>query len=292
MSLKNNPILTIFQNQKITIILKLKDNRFITYSEQDRLIRVFNRNYSLSYTINKIKSQINSMIQLQDEKLMCSSYEITIIQLNKREYEIFQILKIWTTKIIEIYENNIVASQNNYIRFYSLTNDKFILKDECKFEEIVNNIIKVKNNELCLLLDNCSKIISIHIFDIESKEIISKLYEIKAKESGEMCLIQNKYLIVSFYLSLILIDIEEYKILHEIRTSFGCVITFCLWNDFTFFSGDEIGDIIEWKINNNKISKIKEYNNGKKTVKSIIKFNNNTMAACCNDGYIRFYDLE
>ena len=232
------------------------------------------------------------MVQLKDEKTVCSSYEITILQLNKRDYEIIQILKIWTTKIIEIYENNIIAAQNSYIRFYSLTNDKFSLKDECKFEENVNNVIKIKDNELCLLLDNCSKIISIHIFDIESKEIISKLYEIKAKESGEMCLLENKYLIVSFYLFLILLDIEEYKILHEIRTSFGCVITFCLWKDYTFFSGDEIGDIIEWKINNNKIVKVKEYNNGKKTVKSIIKFNNNTMAVCCNDGYIRFYNLD
>ena len=271
--------------------MSLKEPILTTYSDEERALRVFNRNYSLSYIISKIKSQINSMIQIQNGKLICSSYEITILQLNKKNYEIIQILKFWTNKIIEIFNNNLIAAQNNYIRFYSIINDKFDLKNECKFEENVNNIIKIKDNEICLLLDNYSKKLSINIFNIESKKVELKLYEIKNKESGEMCLLQNKYLIVSFYLYLILIDIEEYKIMHEIKTSFGCAITFCVWNDFIFFSGDEIGDIIEWKISKNRIIKVKEYNNGKKTVKNIIKFNNNLIAACSNDGFIKFYDL-
>ena len=80
-----------------------------------------------------------------------------------------------------------------------------------------------------------------------------------------MILVEKKYLVVSLYLYLILIDIKELKVIHEIKTSFGAVLTFFLWNDYTFFSGDEIGDIIEWKISKNKILKIKEYNNGKKS---------------------------
>ena len=233
MSLKE-PILTFFQNQKISILLKLKDNRFTTYSEEERAIRIYNRNYSLSYLVTKIKSQINSMIQIQNGKIVCSSYEITILQLNKKNYEIIHILKIWTNKIIEIFDNNLIAVQNNYVRFYSIINDKINLKDECKFEENVNNIIKIKDNEICLLLDNYSRQLSINIFNIESKKLELKLYEIKNKESGEMFLLENKYLIVSFYLYLILIDIEGYKIIHEIKTSFGCVITFCVCNDFIF----------------------------------------------------------
>ena len=107
-----------------------------------------------------------------------------------------------------------------------------------------------------------------------------------------MILVENKYLIVSLYLYLILIDIDEYKIIHEIKTCFGCVLTFCLWNDYKFFSGDEIGDIIEWKISKNKSLTIKEYNNGKKAVKSIIKINNNLIAAGSYDGFIKFYDIS
>ena len=291
MSLKSI-ILTLEQNQKISIILKLKDNRFITYSEEDRKIRVYNRNYSLSYIINKIQSQINSMIQLENEIIICSSYEITILKLNKENFTILQILKIWTNKIIEMPQNNIIAKQNSYVKFICFDKDKYALKDEIAFEENVNNIIKINKNEICLLLDNYYKNITISIFDIDSKKIIKKISKIKSKESGEMCIIENKFLVVSLYLCLILIDIEKYEIINKIRTSFGSVITFCVWNNYTFFSGDEIGDIIEWKIEENKIVKKKEYNNGKKTVKTIIKFNNNLIAACSNDGFIKFYDID
>ena len=290
MSLKD-PILTVFQTQKISILLKLKDDRLIIYSEEDRAIKLYNYNFSLSYTINKISSLIKSMIQIKNENLICASYEITVLQLNKNNYDIIQTLKIRTDKILEISDNNIIALQNSNITFYSLQNNKYILKEECKFKEYVDNAIVIKDNDICLLLDNYSKTLSINIFDIESKEMKFQLYEIKNKESGEMCVIQNKYLIVSLYLYLILIDIDTYKILHQIRTSFGCVVTFCPWNDYTFFSGDDIGDINEWKINNNKIVKVKEYNNGQKTIKSILKINDNLMAAGSYDKFIKFYKL-
>ena len=289
MSLKD-PILTFFQNKKILILLQLKDGRLLIYSE-DRSIRIYNRNYSISYIISKIKSQINSMIQTEDEKLICSSYEITIFKLNKKNYEIIQLIKVWTNKIIEISDKDLIAIQNSSIRFYSLENNRYNLIEESKFEENVDNIIKIKDNDVCLLLDNYNKFLSINIYNIETKNIF-KLYETKNKESGEMCIIQDKYLIVSLYLCLILIDIEkDYKIINEIRTSFGCVNTFCFWKDSTFFSGDDIGDIIEWKINKNKIIKIKEYNNSKKAVNSIIGFKNKLIVVGSNDGFIKFYKL-
>jgi len=291
MSLKE-PILTIFHNQKISILLQLKDGRLAVYSE-DRIIKIYNRNYSISFVINKIKSLINSMIQTKDEKLICGSYEITILKLNKNGYEIIQEIKTRTNKIIEISDNNLISILGNDMRFYSIENNKCKLKEEIKFEENVENLIKVNNEDLCLLLDNYNRMMSINIYNIESKQIVIKLFEMKSKESGEMCILQNKYLVVSLYLCLILIDIlDGYNIIHNIKTSFGCVVTFCYWKDLIFFSGDEIGDIIEWKINNNKIVKIKEYNNSKKTVRSIIKYNNNLIAAGSNDGLIKFYDLD
>ena len=291
MSLKE-PILTIFQNQKISILLQLKDGRLAIYSE-DRIIKIYNRNYSISFIINKIKSLISSMIQTKDDKLICCSYEITILKINKNDYEIIQEIKTWTNKIIEISDNNLISIKNSDMRFYSIDNNKCKLKEEIKFEENVENLIKINNEELCLLLDNYNRMMSINIYNIESKKIIIKLYEMKSKESGEMCILKNKYLVVSLYLCLVLIDVsDEYKIIHNIRTSFGCVITFCHWKDLIFFSGDEIGDIIEWKINNNKIVKIKEYNNSKKAVRCIIKFKNNLIAAGTNDGLIKFYDLD
>ena len=289
----NDIVLTIFQNNPVSIILKLKDGRFTIYSEKTRIIQVHNINYSLSYNIINIKSKINCMIQTFDEKIICASYEITVIKLNKKDYEIIQNLNIWTNKIIELTDNNLIAIQNNNYYIYSfLLNKNYILKEELKLEENINNLIKVKDNEFCFILDNYFKELYISIFDIKSKQIIKNIFKIKCKESGEMCLLENKYLVVSLYLILLLIDINEYKVIHKISTSFGCVVTFCYLNNYTFLSGDEIGDIIEWKIANNKIIKVKEYNNGKKTVKSIIKFNKNLIAVGSNDCYINFYDID
>ena len=172
------------------------------------------------------------MIQTKDhQKLICCSYEITILKLFKDHYETLQIIKAWTNKIIEINNelndnNQIIASQNNFIRVYQLNqgSNLFKLSDDINLGKNVNNFIYIKDNDFALILDDYFKHISLDIYDIKTHEIKNKIYEIKAKESGDMFILNKKYLIVSFYLYLILIDIEgDYKLLHEIKTTFGCV---------------------------------------------------------------------
>ena len=70
MSLKQI-ILKIEQREKIFILLGLKDGRLIAYTDHfnDRKIHVFN------------KSMIRSIIETEDNKLICCSYETTIIKL-------------------------------------------------------------------------------------------------------------------------------------------------------------------------------------------------------------------
>ena len=293
MSLKQI-ILKIEQRQKIVILLGLKDGRLIAYTDHfnDRKIHVFNKSMIIAYTIKDIKSMIRSMIETEDNKLICCSYEITIIKLNKYDYEIIQIIKEWSNKVIEITEfNKLLFSQNNSLCFYQSSNNsnQYKLDSEIKFDKNINNMLKLNQNELALMLDDYFKNISINIYNLSQRKLVLKLYEIKAKESGDMCIINNNKLIVSFYLFLVLIDIENYKVLHEIRTSFGCVNSFCYFKEFIFFSGDDIGDVIEWKIKNNKIIKIKEYNNGKKAINSIIKYKENSIIVGSDDGFINFY---
>ncbi len=83
MSLKQI-ILKIEQRQKIVILLGLKDGRLIAYTDHfnDRKIHVFNSSMIIAYTIKDIKSMISSMIETEDNKLICCSYEITIIKLS------------------------------------------------------------------------------------------------------------------------------------------------------------------------------------------------------------------
>jgi len=290
----------IYNKKKILILLELNDGRLAVYTD-DKIIRIYKRSLSINYSIKDINSVIKSMIETKDKKLICCSYEITIIKLYKDHYEIFQIIKSWTNKIVELNEpfgnngnNNLLASQNSYIRIYQFSDElnSYNSNYEYYFGDNVNNLIYLKNNDIALILDDYFKNISLKIFDLEVKQIKINLLTIKAKESGEMCLLDNKYLVISLYLYLILTDIkEEYKILQIIKTSFGCVNTFCTFKNDIFFSGDDIGDIIEWQIKENKIIKIKEYNRSKKRINSIIKYNKNPwIASGANDGLILFYE--
>ena len=287
---------------KVLILLELNDKRLVVYSD-DKIIRIYKKSLSLEYCIKDINSLIKSMIQTKDEKLICCSYEITIIKLYKTHYEIIQVIKNWTNKIIELtningnnINNDLLALQNNYIRVYNFSEKSHLYNSnyEYNFKDNVNNLIYLKNNDYAIILDDYFKNISLKIYNLELKKIKIDLYTIKTKESGDMFILKNKYLIVSLYLYLILVDIQdEYKISHVIKTSFGCVNSFCSGQNNIFFSGDDIGDLIEWKIENNKIIKIKEYNCSKKEINSIIKYNKNSwIATGANDGIIKFYETN
>ena len=288
--------------REVLILLELNDGRLVVYSD-DKIIYVYKKSLTIDYRIKNINSVIKSMIQTKDEKLICCSYEITILKLNLSDYEIVQIIKAWTNKIIEIkesqennnYINNLLASQNNYIRIYGLNKgqNSYKLNYEYDFGQNINNIIYLKNNDYAILLDDYFKNIYLKIFDLKQRKIKESLYQIKAKESGEMCLIENKYLIVSLYLCLILVDIGPYQILHLIKTSFGCVNSFCYLKNNIFLSGDDVGDVVEWKIEKNKLIKIKEYNANKKEVRSVIKYNKTPwIVYCSNNGIIIFYETN
>ena len=123
---------------KVLILSELNDKRLVVYSD-DKIIRIYKKSLSLEYCIKDINSLIKSMIQTKDEKLICCSYEITIIKLYKTHYEIIQVIKNWTNKIIELtningnnINNDLLALQNNYIRVYN-------------FSEKINLIIQIMN---------------------------------------------------------------------------------------------------------------------------------------------------
>ena len=299
MSLKSIAF-TIIEKEKILILLELFDGRLAAYSD-DKIINIYKRSTKIAFSIKSINSIIKWMIQTKDQKLICCSYEITIFKLYKDHFETLQIIKnSWTNKIFEIKEfdnnSNLVASQNNYIRIYEISkkSNLYKLKETIRFNENVNNFIYLKNDDYALILDDYFKNIYINIYNLKLHNNKVNLYQIKAKDSGDMCILQNKYLVVSVYLNLILIDIEEeYKVIQVIKTIFGCVNSFCYFKNYTFFSGDDVGDITEWQIIDNKLKKIKDYNNCKEDVNSIIKYNNNSwIAAGSNDGLIKFYETD
>ena len=222
--------------------MELFDGRLAAYSD-DKIINIYKRSTKIAFSIKSINSIIKWMIQTKDQKLICCSYEITILKLYKDHFETLQIIKnCWTNKIFEIKEfdnnSNLVASQNNYIRIYEISkiSNLYKLKETIRFNENVNNFIYLKNDDYALILDDYFKNIYIKIYNLKLHNNKVNLYQIKAKDSGDMCILQNKYLVVSVYLNLILIDIEEeYKVIHVTKTIFGCVNSFCYFKNYTFF---------------------------------------------------------
>ena len=91
--------------------------------------------------------------------------------------------------------NSLLSTQNNYIRIYQFSDEtnSYNSNYENNFGENVNNIIYLKNKDYAIILDDYFKNISLKIFDLELKQIKINLCTIKAKESGEMCIIENKY---------------------------------------------------------------------------------------------------
>ena len=89
--------------KKVLILLELSDGRLSVYLE-DKIIYIYKRSLSINYSIKEINSIIKSMIETNNQKLICCSYEITILKLYKDRYTINQIIKSWTNKIIEINE--------------------------------------------------------------------------------------------------------------------------------------------------------------------------------------------
>ena len=78
MSLKSIAF-TIIEKEKILILLELFDGRLAAYSD-DKIINIYKRSTKIAFSIKSINSIIKWMIQTKDQKLICCSYEITILK--------------------------------------------------------------------------------------------------------------------------------------------------------------------------------------------------------------------
>ena len=165
--------------------MELFDGRLAAYSD-DKIINIYKRSTKIAFSIKSINSIIKWMIQTKDQKLICCSYEITILKLYKDHFETLQIIKnSWTNKIFEIKEfdnnSNLVASQNNYIRIYEISkkSNLYKLKETIKFNENVNNFIYLKNDDYALILDDYFKNIYIKIYNLKLHNNKVNLYYVK-----------------------------------------------------------------------------------------------------------------
>ena len=263
-----NIISTIKFHKEIVYCLKILNDNRIASSSYDSSINIFTLiELKLLISIKSIKLPILYIDQLKDNTLICCSSDskIYLIKLlNNNMYEIVQELinhTKWVNKVIEINNMNLIScSFDNKIKIWKKNNNNnlYFNSDEIKFKEHIFDIIEISNNKII----SSHNVNILNVIDINKKTIINKLkVEDKSNWNNNLCLINKNILIFAANKYIHLINIIEMKILFFIliENKIGSIISFYNNNnnnnnnDNIFYTGDKKGNLIQWKIINEKI---------------------------------------
>ena len=260
-----NIISTIKFHKEIVYCLKILNDNRIASSSYDSSINIFTLiELKLIISIKSIKLPILYIDQLKDNTLICCSSDskIYLIKLlNNNMYEIIQELinhTKWVNKVIEINNMNLIScSFDNKIKIWKKNNNNnlYFNSDEIKFKEHIFDIIEISNN----IIISSHNVNILNVIDIDKKTIINKLkVEDKSNWNNNLCLINKNILIFAANNYIHLINIIEMKILFFIflENKIGSIISFSNINNNNnniFLTGDKKGNLIQWKIINEKI---------------------------------------
>ena len=250
-SLKNSKEIKKIKNEKIKKNLDYVD-----------LYRNLFLNYSLLNTI-EYSSSIWKIIQSNYDKNILFSctkdYKINIHKKNKNKI----------TKYL-IFPDNLKYKiyYNNYYKNIDL------------FDEGIVDILEIKENILASYLYNKSTII---FWNIKEKEEIKKIGFIECSLSNKILTkFENILIIGGKYIYLI--NIDNYELINSIKISFYISCILPLEKEKVFLTGDNNGNLIQWKYENKNISlyskKEKIHN---KFIISLSKYDNNKIISCSNE---------
>ena len=214
-------------------------------------------------------------------------------------YEIIQELinhTKWVNKVIEINNMNLIScSFDNKIKIWKKNNNNnlYFNSDEIKFKEHIFDIIEISNN----IIISSHNVNILNVIDIDKKTIINKLkVEDKSNWNNNLCLINKNILIFAANNYIHLINIIEMKILFFIflENKIGSIISFSNINNNNnniFLTGDKKGNLIQWKIINEKIV-LNYYKNVHSNWINNIKIDKyNRIITASEDGLIKIIEI-
>ena len=298
-----NIISTIKFHKEIVYCLKILNDNRIASSSYDSSINIFTLiELKLIISIKSIKLPILYIDQLKDNTLICCSSDskIYLIKLlNNNMYEIVQELinhTKWVNKVIEINNMNLIScSFDNKIKIWKKNNNNnlYFNSDEIKFKEHIFDIIEISNN----IIISSHNVNILNVIDIDKKTIINKLkVEDKSNWNNNLCLINKNILIFAANNYIHLINIIEMKILFFIflENKIGSIISFSNINNNNnniFLTGDKKGNLIQWKIINEKIV-LNYYKNVHSNWINNIKIDKyNRIITASEDGLIKIIEI-
>jgi len=263
-----NIISTLKFHKEIVYCLKILNDNNIASSSYDSSINIYSLiELKLIMSIKAIQMPILYIDQLKDNTLICCSSDskIYLIKLiNNYMYEIIQELinhTKWVNKIIEINNMNLIScSFDNKMKIWKKNNinNLYFNIDEIKFKERIFDITEISDN----IIISSHNINILNVTDLNKKTIIHKIkVKDKSNWNNNLCLINKNFLIFAANNYIHLINIIEMKIVFfiYIDNKIGSIISFSNENNNNnnnneiFLTGDKKGNLIEWKILNEKI---------------------------------------
>ena len=289
----------------------LNDGRIATGGNDGSIIIYNKEKFNPDIIINEHEDDIKDLLQLSSGYLASCSKDRTIKLFNiaGKEYNIIQTLtyhKYGVNKLIELNNQKLVScsnaqnnnpflfsNSNHSIIFYikdknkNKDNNEYIMDFSIKSDYQCNNIIQTKDNEVCYSETNLDYH-ALCFFDFAERKNISKLNDIVTtcikKISKDLLLIGGRNL-------LYIINFNSYNIIRIINSSKSNLIyDICILNDNILFTGDEQGNIRQWRILGDKLIQVSE----KKiddfySIKSLLKISDEHIISCDDQGTLKYW---
>ena len=261
------------------------------------LLKIYNLiNYNEINTIKDPFNQFIYFIQLNDENIILSSNQnqMFLYQINNNKFNNIQTIKGHlkpVIKIIEMLNNNLISlSLDLTMKIWKKDFNNVYMNISTIFcNNKINDLFEIKQN---YLITDCINN-SISIWDLKKEIKIDTINNINVNSYINDYFLKFNNLILycgkNFIYS---IDLNTFKLLQSFNNQIYN-LTICKFNNNSFLIGNNKGEIIQYKLINNKIE-LKEIkkNAHNDYINNIIKLNDFIFISCGNDGLIKIWNKK
>jgi len=259
--------MALAEYRNLNFLTLLNDGK-IVLSTDNYKIKFFSENLIeiKEMEIQLKKPVIYGLTKLLNGILIVSSDPLLLIKVNNNSYEILQkIPNLSFKKIVEIPElNELFILDTHYISVYKKENNNFnyfnVLIISYK-NYFFNSILRINNNEI--VFSSYNKITFFDIFKKENIKIIDNVSNLDWNET--LCMISKKFLAVSGWDDISIIDIEEKKKIRSI-TFIKMITCFYKINSNFILTAEKYGGIKKFEIFENDLilseTNFENYNEG------------------------------
>ena len=283
--IENFKVLNNYEKLKCCIIILLNDER-ICSSTFNSNIEIYNKStFNTEIKIEAHKNNINHIFQSKNNNIISSSIDKTIAITKifpDNSYKIQQILSnhsSYVFKCIELNNEKLVSCSDDFsLIFWEKSNDIYSNIYSIKNYNKIYDILETKNNEIALAQFYDKSLLFLDMNDKSSSKTISNID--LTGWNNSLLMLNDRTLIVGGHNFIYVIDTLKYELVnkHEIK---GNIWSLCKLSEFSVLSGDNYGNLVQWKISSNKIKLYSKMDGiHDKIITSVINLGDNKIASC------------